>query len=239
MVGVVPTSAHLSEMVDTVTRLVEGGARAVYLQADEPPGGVSPAHSSLDPMWEILESADVAVALHIGTEFFFLNPGWSVAETFADLFQSPELPNNNIQTFSTVHMAVDNYVSCLILGGVLERFPRLRVGLFEVGAHWIGPAARRMDMFVDVFPGASAAKFPLRPSEYLTRNVRVSPFNFEPVDRYILDDPYLADVFCYSTDYPHVEGTKDSMKKMLARVEPLGDEITAKFFRTNAEWLLP
>ncbi|MCV7065900.1 hypothetical protein H7H51_09515 [Mycolicibacterium farcinogenes] len=79
----------------------------------------------------------------------------------------------------------------------------------------------------------------MKPSEYVARNVRVSPFNFEPVDRYIQDDPELADVFCYSTDYPHVEGTKDSMNKMLAKVEPLGEEITTKFFRTNAEWLLP
>jgi predicted TIM-barrel fold metal-dependent hydrolase len=127
----------------------------------------------------------------------------------------------------------------MVLGGVFERFPRLRVGLMEVGAYWVGPAARRMDLYVKVFPGASAAKFSMKPSEYVARNVRVSPFNFEPVDRYFQDDPNLADVFCYSTDYPHVEGTKDSMKNMLAKVEPLGEEITTKFFRTNAEWLLP
>ncbi|SUA46320.1 Uncharacterised protein [Nocardia africana] len=94
-------------------------------------------------------------------------------------------------------------------------------------------------MYVDVFPGAAAGKFPLKPSEYIARNVRISPFNFEPIDRYFRDDPDLADVFCYSTDYPHVEGTKDSMNTMLAKLEPLGEEITTKFFRTNAEWLLP
>ncbi len=141
--------------------------------------------------------------------------------------------------FSTVHMAVENYLSALVLGGVFERFPRLRVGLMEVGGYWVGPAARRMDMYVKVFPGASAAKFPLKPSEYVARNVRVSPFNFEPVDQYFKDDPDLADVFCFSTDYPHVEGTKNSMANMLAKVETLGEEITTKFFRTNAEWLLP
>jgi predicted TIM-barrel fold metal-dependent hydrolase len=187
----------------------------------------------------MFESNDVAVTLHIGTEFFFLDPHWCVAETFGDLFQSPEIPNTNIQMFSTVHMAVENYVSAMVLGGVFERFPRLRLGLLEVGAYWIGPAARRMDMYIDVFPGASAARFPMKPSEYIARNVRVSPFNFEPVQRYFIDDPNLADVFCYSTDYPHVEGTKDSMQNMLAKVEPLGEEITTKFFRTNAEWLLP
>ena len=239
IVGMVTTSADVDEMIAMARHLVDSGIRAVYLQADTPPGGVSPAHSRLDPLWALFEANNVAVTLHIGTEFFFLDPGWAVAETFQDLFQSPEIPNTNIQMFSTVHMAIENYLSAMVLGGVFERFPALRVGLLEVGAYWVGPAARRMDMYVKVFPGASAAKFPLKPSEYIARNVRVSPFNFEPVDRYFRDDPELADVFCFSTDYPHVEGTKDAMKTMLAKVEPLGEDIMLKFFRSNAEWLLP
>jgi predicted TIM-barrel fold metal-dependent hydrolase len=239
VVGIVRTRDTAEEMIADARKLVEGGIRAVYLNADVPPGGVSPAHSLLDPMWKLFEESDIAVTLHIGTEFFFLDPRWAFAETFQDLFQSPEIPNTNIQMFSTVHMAIENYLSALVLGGVFERFPRLRLGLLEVGAYWVGPAARRMDMYVKVFPGASAAKFPMKPSEYIARNVRVSPFNFEPVDRYFQDDPNLADVYCFSSDYPHVEGTKDAMTNMLAKVEPLGEEITLKFFRTNAEWLLP
>lgn len=239
LVGIVPTSSDAGEMISTAEYLVSSGVRAVYLQADVPPGGVAPSHSVLDPLWQLCEQNDVAVTLHIGTEFFFLDSGWTMAETLLDLFQSPEIPNATIQLFSTVHMALDNYVSAMVLGGVFERFPRLRLGLMEVGAHWVGNAARRMDMYVKVFPGAAAARFSMKPSEYIARNVRVSPFNFEPVDQYIQDDPNLADVFCFSTDYPHVEGTKDSMKQMLARLQPLGQEITTKFFRTNAEWLLP
>lgn len=129
MVGVVKTRDNVSEMIANATKLIEGGIRVVYLQADVPPGGVSPAHSTLDPLWALFEANNVAVTLHIGTEFFFLDPRWAVAETFADLFQSPEIPNTNIQMFSTVHMAIENYLSALVLGGVFERFPRLRVGL--------------------------------------------------------------------------------------------------------------
>lgn len=239
IVGIVRTRDSAEQMAAEAKKLVDGGIRAVYLNADVPPGGVSPAHSSLDPLWALFEANDIPVTLHIGTEFFFLDPRWAVAETFADLFQSPEIPNTNIQMFSTVHMAIENYLSAMVLGGVFERFPKLRVGLMEVGAYWLGPAARRMDMYIKVFPGAAAAKFPMKPSEYIARNVRVSPFNFEPVDRYFRDDPELADVYCFSTDYPHVEGTKDAMKNMLAKVEPLGEDITLKFFRTNAELLLP
>lgn len=239
LVGVLPTGPDLSEIIRTATELVDGGARAVFMNAHVPPGGVSPAHSALDPLWALFEAHDVAVTLHIGSDLFLLDPAWCNAEPFGELFQSPEVPLANIQMFSTAHMAVENYLSALVLGGVFERFPRLRVGLLEVGGYWVGPAARRMDMYVDVFSNSSTAKLPMKPSEYVARNVRVSPFNFEPVQRYFEDDPNLADVYCYSTDYPHVEGQKNSMRKMLARVEPLGEQITTKYFRTNAEWLLP
>ncbi|PPJ08886.1 hypothetical protein C5E44_28370 [Nocardia nova] len=239
VVGILTTNSDPAKMLAMAKDLVDAGVKAVYLQADVPPGGVAPSHSVHDPLWKLLEENNIAVTLHIGTEFAFLNPGWMIAETLQDLFQSPEIPNTNIQLFSTVHFAIENYLSSMVLGGVFERFPNLRVGLFEVGADWVGNSARRMDMYVKVFPGASAAKFSLKPSQFIARNVRVSPFNFEPADRYFREDPELADVFCYSTDYPHVEGTKDSMKNMLAKIEPLGEEITTKFFRTNAEWLFP
>jgi predicted TIM-barrel fold metal-dependent hydrolase len=96
-----------------------------------------------------------------------------------------------------------------------------------------------MDMWVDVFRGSSAAKLPMKPSEYVVRNVRVSPFSFEPVDHYLCTDPFLADVLCYSSDYPHVEGGKNSLAIMHAKVDPLGEEVATKFFRNNAEWILP
>lgn len=238
-VGVIPTSPDINVMIEAATKLVEEGVRAVYFQADQPPGAVSPAHSSLDPLWKLLQDNDVVATLHIGSEYNFVDPRWSTAETFADQFQSDEIPNNDVRTFSIIHFAVENYLSALVLGGVFERFPRLRVGIFEVGAYWMGPAARRMDMYTGVFPGSSAARLPMKPSEYIARNVRVSPFCFEAIDRYFQDDPNLADVYCYSSDYPHTEGGTRSMEKVLAKIQPLGEEITTKYLRTNAEWILP
>ena len=51
--------------------------------------------------------------------------------------------------------------------------------------------------------------------------------------------PHLSSCYCYSTDYPHLEGgayVKDKVCEMLA---PLGDEVLEKYFVTNGEWLLP
>lgn len=238
LVGIIPTG-EVEDMIATAKRLVAGGVRVVYLQAATPPGGISPAHSAFDPMWEVLEANDIATTFHLGTEFSFVDPRWALAETFQDLFQSAEFPNTNVHLLAMSHMALDNYLGTLVLGGVFERFPRLRVAILEVGGHWIGPAAERLDLYVEVFPGCAAAKFPLKPSEYINRNVRVSPFHFEPVDKYFRTYPNLSDVFCYSSDYPHVEGGKYSLRTLEQKLEPLGEEIVTKFVKTNADWLLP
>lgn len=77
-----------------------------------------------------------------------------------------------------------------------------------------------------------------RPSDYLRSNVRVTPFVFEPVDVY-LDRYDLADVLCFSTDYPHVEGGRDPLGVFVAVRPRVGAATVEKFFVTNGEWLLP
>lgn len=238
LAGIVPTSDNINEMLETAKFLISSGVRVLYFQADAPPGGVSPANSAMDPIWELLESENVLAALHIGSEYGFVDPRWAFAEVFQDMFQSPEVPNNDIKTFATLHFAIDNYLMTMVLGGVFERFPNLRLGIFEIAAHWVGSAVRRMDMWVDVFPGSSSARLPLKPSEYVLRNIRISPFHFEPVDRYIQQDPFMADLLCYSSDYPHLEGGKNSLATMRKKIDPLGEEVQKKFFQTNAEWIL-
>ena len=79
----------------------------------------------------------------------------------------------------------------------------------------------------------------MRPSEYIQRNVRVSPFCFEPVERYLEQFPYLQDVLCFSTDYPHYEGGKDPIQRMLDRVQRFGPDLVEKVFVRNAGWLMP
>jgi hypothetical protein len=80
----------------------------------------------------------------------------------------------------------------------------------------------------------------MRPSDYIARNVRVTPHNMiEPVAEFITRCPRLAGCYCYSTDYPHLEGgmhVKDRVVEMLA---PLGEAALERYLVTNGEWLLP
>jgi hypothetical protein len=113
------------------------------------------------------------------------------------------------------------------------------MGVIENGAVWAGPLADRLDQWVEQFSVTAARTMSMRPSEYMARNVRLTPLYFEPVEQYFERWPQLQDVFAFSTDYPHPEGGKNTADRFHERLKPLGDEIVQKFFRTNGELLLP
>lgn len=228
------------EMTDELTRLVEQGIRAVWIPNSTPPGGTSPADPALDPFWRTAADADCAVLLHVGTDFSFpASDRWAAkVPALVTPNAASEFPVGPF-TGATVNFASENFLAALVLGGVFERVPNLRFGAIEVGAGWFGPFAERLDMWAGQFGRRLSTVLSMRPSEYLARNVRVTPYAFEPVDRYFERYPAVTDCLCFSTDYPHVEGGVDvraAQERLLAR---LGPAVTEKFFRTNGEWLIP
>jgi predicted TIM-barrel fold metal-dependent hydrolase len=149
-----------------------------------------------------------------------------------------------------MHMAVQNFLSAIVLGGVFERHPTLRVGIVEYAAHFIGPLASSLDMWLGVARKSASAevlvagqdryRLPLKPSEYIRRNVRISPFDFEPVGEYIAKHG-LEEVYCFASDYPHVEGGRDPIQKLTANLTAHGhgERVLERFFVNNGSWLLP
>ena len=78
----------------------------------------------------------------------------------------------------------------------------------------------------------------MKPSEYVRRNIRVTAFSFEPVETYI-ERSEMDDVYCYASDYPHVEGGKNQLEVFSEKVTPLGMDVTEKFFVRNGSFLIP
>jgi predicted TIM-barrel fold metal-dependent hydrolase len=235
------------ELFAVCERLLASGLRAFLLISSAPPGGVSPAHQDLDRFYSLLEEADAVLTLHIGGQTAFMRTTtWGEAAAF-DGYKINEEINMSPWRLSTIHLAPQNFLAAMITGGVFDRHPALRVGALEFGAHWIGPLASLLDLWHDnnqslglktFSDGSESRRLPMRPSEYICRNVRIAPFDFEPVDRYI--ERYgLEDVYCFASDYPHVEGGKDPMGRLSAAVARLGPGVVEKFFVTNGQLLLP
>ena len=79
----------------------------------------------------------------------------------------------------------------------------------------------------------------MNPSEYMSRQLRAAPFHFEDVAYYFDRYPHLQDVYCFATDYPHIEGGRTAKRKFSDNLAHAGETIRRKFFRDNGLLLLP
>jgi predicted TIM-barrel fold metal-dependent hydrolase len=238
------------ELIANARVLIKRGIRAMMVASSRLPGGVSPADDALDPFYAMLAEAKVTFTLHVSSQDMFLRTdGWGKARAFQGFKVNEEMDGDPLK-LSTLHIAPQHFLTVMVLGGVFERHPDLRMGVVEYSAHWIGPVASAMDMWYANMPGSGSAeavmkgqkgyRLSLKPSEYIRRNVRVSPFDFEPVGEYIAKFG-LNEVYCFASDYPHVEGGRDSIGRLAENLTAHGHGRAQfeKFFVTNGEWLLP
>jgi predicted TIM-barrel fold metal-dependent hydrolase len=239
-VGIVDTSTFETMMSDAEAA-ISGGVPVLWISGGTPPADTSPGDTMLDPFYRLLAEANVPLTLHIGTEFGLLrSSNWSkgVPQFTPSTGSSLEFAVEPFRS-STLHLAPDNFLSAMVLGGVFERHPTLRFGVIECSAHWVGPLAEQLDMWFDEFHKRLAPHLSMRPSEYIARNVRATPFYFEPVDEYMERYPKVASVYCYSSDFPHREGGKESARVFWERMRRLDPSLAQKFYVTNGELLLP
>jgi predicted TIM-barrel fold metal-dependent hydrolase len=227
-----------------VKRMIDSGVRAVWLPSATLPAGLSPAHPDLDPIWDVFEASDSPALAHVGADVEFLKTtAWRSAPAFVG-WKAGEEFQMDPWTLSTLHLPVQNFLATMVLGGVFERFPRLRFGASELLGQWIGPLAQNLDIW-----HANSRKFSLgnmegalpirlQPSDYIRRNVRASLFDIEPVDVYI-DQFAMPEIYCYASDYPHPEGGKDPMGDISGKLARLGADVIEKVFVQNASWILP
>jgi predicted TIM-barrel fold metal-dependent hydrolase len=124
----------------------------------------------------------------------------------------------------------------LILNGVLERYPDLRLGIMELSATWVPQHLQMMDggyRHTARFNGESTG-LSLMPSEYFRRQVRVAAFSYEQPHRLMRAS---GDIFMACSDYPHTEGTNTAIEDY-GSVGLLPEESTTGFFGGNAAFLL-
>lgn len=240
-VGMLKAPRDVADLVGQTRDLVARGVRALLINSGEPPAGLSPAAPELDPFWAFLAESEVPLMAHVGSDLGFIaSAAWSEAPAFAPRKQSFEL-GFEPYSFATLHLPVQHFLTVMVLGGVFERHPRLRFGAIELGAHWLGPLADNLDMWATtIFAGRIEDTLSLPPSAYLARNVRVTPHNIvEPVAQFFTRYPHLADCYCYSTDYPHLEGGRHINRRMHDLLAPLGEAVLERYFSANGQWLLP
>ena len=129
-------------------------------------------------------------------------------------------------------------LATLIFDGVLEAFPELHIGVIEQGAIWVPSWLRQMESAFEAFHRHEERlqALSLRPSDYVHRQVRFTPYPTEDVGWIV--EQAGADLVMFSSDYPHVEGGRKPLERFEASLGDAGDEVRRQFYADNFLFLM-
>jgi predicted TIM-barrel fold metal-dependent hydrolase len=189
----------------------------------------APEHERL---WAAFVDHGVTPVFHVADQPRVFDDAWFATEDAAGEDATVSVLQS-VFLWTPVALAVTD----LILGGVLERHPDLRVGIMELSAPWVPLHLMMMDGGLDFasrFEGTDLNRLPLKPSEYFRRQVRVAAFSYERPDRLMRA---AGDVFMACSDYPHAEGTTTPLPDY-ATTAQLTPEDAPALFGGNVGFLL-
>lgn len=176
---------------------------------------------SFDVIWETAERLSVAVCTHGGGQA----PG---QVPFAiDRFDT-RLGIHAITHPLGAMQAVFNFTA----GGILQRFPKLRVGFMEAGVGWLPFWLERLDEHYELMP-EQAPLIERPPSEYFAGRCFLTCEPDEKMIPYVFESA-SPEVICYASDYCHWDcAFPDSVSRLEERKD-LGSEVKRRLFAGNA-----
>jgi predicted TIM-barrel fold metal-dependent hydrolase len=213
------------------------GCGAVWVPST-PAGDLSPGHPELDAFWTLLSERKVPFVLHIGAGSrtlpqAYVNNGKPRAP---DLHGGGE--NLRFKDYVVLPHSAEMFLGALVYDGLFDRLPELKGGVIEYGAYWVPGFLRQMDMGArsfgrtDPYLQALSAK----PSEIIRRHMKFTPFPGEDAGYLVKDSG--ADLYMFSSDYPHPEGTNDPIGRFERTFAELGAADRELFYAKNFEQMM-
>ncbi len=213
------------------------GCGAIWVPAT-PAGDRSPGHPDLDPFWNLLAEKRVPFMLHIG-------PGSRVLPTEYTNNGKPRSPdlhgggeNLRFKDFVVLPFSAQMFLAALVYDGLFDRVPDLRGGVIEFGALWVPAFLRQLDMGYKSFGKTDPLLkgLAMKPSDYMRKHIKFTPFPGEDTGYLIRDAG--AELFLFSSDYPHPEGTNDPIGRFERTFAEISEDEREKFYRTNFEEMM-
>jgi predicted TIM-barrel fold metal-dependent hydrolase len=192
----------------------------------------SPSHIGFDPLWATAEEAGVPILFHVGGEEKMRRSYFENGLPKVKDFHGGD-ENFTSLSFMTIPLSVWQTMAALIYDGVLDRFPRLKFGAIELGASWLPSWMRFLDSGFEAFRKGEERLKRLsdRPSEIAKRQLRVTPYSHEP-SGWIIENS-SEDMLLFSSDFPHVEGGRNPIKRFEENLGNSSDAVRRKFYRDN------
>ncbi|QQN75358.1 amidohydrolase family protein [Croceicoccus sp. YJ47] len=218
-------------------RAIDAGAGAVGV-APMPCGNKSPGHPDHDAFWQMLSDRSIPFMVHIGTGTITQPKGYhnNGRERSPDIHGGGE--NLRFADFTSLCFAPQEFLTAMVYDGVFDRFPDLRGGVIESGAGWVPDFLRRLDYAYRAFGKTDQylKALAMKPSDYIRRAVKFTPFPKEDVGAMIREAG--PELFMFSSDFPHPEGTKDPVGLFEATMDDLNETEKDMFYRTNYDAMM-
>lgn len=128
---------------------------------------------------------------------------------------------------------VQRSISAVVLGGVLEKFPRLHIVAAECEVAWLPHWMQRMDHAQEKFGAMMDVPLSMPPSEYVRRQVWLTflddSLGSESAER------FGSDTFMWGSDFPHGDSTwPHSLKVIDKNLGAVKRDVARKILHDNA-----
>ncbi|HYV58166.1 MAG TPA: amidohydrolase family protein [Candidatus Nitrosopolaris sp.] len=163
-----------------------------------PPQGDSYASEKYAPFWDAAAATGTPVSLHLGTNRELAAPGESLAIAY-------------MMTIQPVQRALAQ----LILGGVLDGLPTLRIVSVENEIGWLPHFLARLDHGAEKYRAVAQLTLTMRPSELFRRHV-VATFQEDALGVELRHRIGVENLM-WASDYPHMDSTWPRSREVIAR----------------------
>lgn len=216
---------------------IEQGLEAIWVP-HRAPIDRAPGHVEFEPFWAMLAEAGVPFVLHVGGAPLQVHKAWGNNGRAATKDWLGGGENVRTKDAAVLHQAPEMFVSMMVMDGVFDRHPKLRGAAVELGAGWVPEMLHRLDDITRIFGRADeSVRFERKPSEQLTEQMGFTPMPNEDVGRLIRESN--PDLYLFSSDYPHLEGTKDPIGRFERTLEAASETDKTAFYSENFLRLWP
>ena len=226
-------AAHLNlKDIDSAVKELElrlkQGFKGVFLPPERVNGHAF-ASDYFDPLWARIEEAGIPLLTHVVVRSRRFVTGF-----VGDWYETPAN-----RTFSFALGATSQVMpACMamVMDGLFDKFPRLKLLAIEAGCGWAPYAMDRLDEKYQHFSGFDAKLKLGKPSEYFRRNLW---FVAEPEERTIGSALELVgeDRILWGSDFPHIDSHLDAPGQVAKNVSHLPEHLQRAVLGENARKL--
>jgi predicted TIM-barrel fold metal-dependent hydrolase len=223
-VAVIPLKDIDLAVKETRRAVEELGFVGITLYPEKVSGRL-PYDREVDPLWAEAQALNIAVGIH-GSSTGLAKHDFS--RKFSDHPAGGTL--THALSFPVQNLTV---MGGMIVSGVFERFPKLRVGYLESNCSWLPWWLYRMDDQWEKYgPAEEGDILSMRPSEYFRRNCYVSLDPDERTVRHVIEEVGDENIL-FSTDFPHSDSAFPNATNIFLEMTDLSSASKRKILWDN------